>query len=349
MKLKYDDCRALVEMPWFKNNEQGRIVLSDPDDIGPIIDFHAHLGFAIFFCPPLDLNRRTPETLYNFPMKDIPVDLSVESGMNLDAHLPGRVTQQYMLSMVSNQGDNATHTVPNLLADMKDMNVESSIVMAIDFAFGSQNSDAYLRAMKGEDSLVPFIAINPLRPGWEARMDRMVADGALGLKVHPYSSFMTSDHPLIIKVLRRWRHTGLPVQFHTAYNSLAPGFLQILARMESYNKALKMFPDIQFILGHAGMDFYEKAIDYANTYDNVLLEIDGQPPANLKHIFDTVDHDKILFGTDWPFFPIVLPLAKLLVATEGDKALRHKVLYSNAAALLKKMKSQSSTLQDKAS
>ncbi len=231
MKLNYDDCRALAEMPWFKIDENDRIVLSEPDDIGPIIDFHAHLGFAIFFSPPLDLNRRTARTLYNFPMKGVPVDLSLESGMNLEHHLPGRVVQQYMLSMVSNQGDNATHTVPNLLADMKDMNVERTIVMAIDFAFGTQNSDAYLQAMRGKNALVPFVAINPLRPGWEARMDRMVADGARGLKIHPYSEFMTSDHPLIIKMLRRWERTGLPVQFHTAYNSLAPGFLQILARM----------------------------------------------------------------------------------------------------------------------
>ncbi len=101
-----------------------------------------------------------------------------------------------------------------------------------------------------------------------------------------------------------------------------------------------MFPGITFILGHAGMDFYEKAISYANQYDNVYLEIDGQPPDNLLRILDAVDHDRILFGTDWPFFPIVLPLAKVLVATGGDAALRHKILYSNAASLLETMASR---------
>jgi hypothetical protein len=189
--------------------------------------------------------------------------------------------------------------------------------------------------MQGQDPLVPFIAINPLKPGWEARMDRLVAAGARGLKVHPYSEFMTSDHPLIIRMLRRWAPTGLPVLFHTAFNSIAPGFLQMLSRMESYEKALRTFPEITFILGHAGMDFYEKAVEYANTYDNVYLEIDGQPPDALARIFDSTDHGRILFGTDWPFFPIVLPLAKLLIGTQGDHTLRRKVLYENAAALLK--------------
>jgi hypothetical protein len=334
MNLQYPDCHSLDQLPWFEHNSEGRLVLSDPAAVGSIIDFHAHLGFALFFSPPLDLTRDTGETLTNFPMSGVPVDLSLESGLNLETHKPGHVVRQYMRSMVTNRGDHATHTVPNLLRDMADMNVEQSIVMAIDFPMGAQNSGAYLRAMHGQPALTPYIAINPLKPGWEARMDRLVAAGARGLKIHPYSEFMTSDHPLIIRMLRRWARTGLPVQFHTAFNAIAPGFLQILARMETYEKALRTFPDITFILGHAGMDFFEKAMDYANTYPNVYLEIDGQPPANLARIFDAVDHSRILFGSDWPFFPLALPLAKVLIATDGDRALRHKVLYSNASALL---------------
>ena len=52
-------------------------------------------------------------------------------------------------------------------------------------------------------------------------------------------------------------------------------------------------------------------------------------------IFEKVDNDRILFGTDWPFFPMVLPLAKTLIALDGDDALRRKVLFSNAENLLK--------------
>ncbi len=334
MKLKFSDVHELTELPWFSHDEQGRIVLSEPERIGPIIDFHAHLGFAIFFSPALDLRRSTPETLHNFPMRGVPVDLSLESGLNLEMHQPGRVVRQYMQSMVSNRGDQATHTVPNLQAEMALMNVEQTVVMAIDFPFGAQNSGAYLRAMRGEKNLIPFVAVNPLKPGWEARMDRLVAAGARGLKIHPYSEFMTSDHPLIISMLRRWARTGLPVQFHTAFNSIAPGFLQLLSRMESFEKALRTFPEITFVLGHAGMDFYEKAVEYADTYHNVYLEIDGQPPENLYRIFEKVDHSRILFGSDWPFFPIALPLAKALIGTDGDDALRRKVFYDNAATLL---------------
>ena len=84
MKLQYNDIHGLTELPWFSHDEQGRVVLSEPERIGPIIDYHAHLGFAIFFSPPLDLRRAAPETLHNFPMSGVPVDLGVESGLNLE-------------------------------------------------------------------------------------------------------------------------------------------------------------------------------------------------------------------------------------------------------------------------
>lgn len=331
---KFKDCYSLAELPWFKINDAGRLVLAEPEKVGPIIDFHSHLGFAIFFSPPLDLRRRAPETLHNFPMRGVEVDLDLESGLNLELNQPGRVVRQYIQSMFTNKGDQATHTVPNIKEEMADMNIERAIVMAIDFPFGAQNSEAYLDAMRGEDSLVPFVAINPLRPGWEERMDRHIANGARGLKVHPYSEFMTSDHPFVIRMLRRWERSGLPVLFHTAFNSIAPGFLQLLARMETYEKALRRFPNIKFVLGHAGMDFFETAIEYANKYDNVYLEIDGQPPANLERICDSVDHSRLLFGTDWPFFPMALALAKVFIGVHGDESLTRKLLYKNAAELL---------------
>ena len=38
-------------------------------------------------------------------------------------------------------------------------------------------------------------------------------------------------------------------------------------------------------------------------------------------------------GSDWPFYHQATGLAKALLATEGDPALRRRVLYDNAASL----------------
>ena len=52
-------------------------------------------------------------------------------------------------------------------------------------------------------------------------------------------------------------------------------------------------------------------------------------------MIEEADPDRIVFGTDWPFYHHALQLAKVLVVTEGKPGLRRKVLHDNAARLLR--------------
>ena len=336
MKLKYKDCEALAGLEYFERDEKGRVRLADPRGVGPIIDFHQHFALMFFFSPPVDLEARSDEVLHDFRMKNLPVDLGLYSGVNLARGRKHDMHDDYKKSFFSGEGPKTTHTAPNLLEEMDRMNVERGVILAVDFPIGVQNSGAYLDACETRPRFVPYVAINPLMPGWEARMDRFVDRGAKGLKVHPYTNLLPSDHPLVMKVLRRWGRTGLPILFHTAYNGVEPGFLHRLSRMKTYDRPLRELRATPIVLGHTCMDFYPQAILYAQKYDNVYLEIGGQPPDALRRIFDRVDNSRILFGTDWPVYPLMLPLAKVLLGTEDAPDLRRKVLYDNGAALLKK-------------
>jgi predicted TIM-barrel fold metal-dependent hydrolase len=40
-----------------------------------------------------------------------------------------------------------------------------------------------------------------------------------------------------------------------------------------------------------------------------------------------------MMGSDWPFYHLALPLAKVLLATEGAPEVRRQVLHDNAARL----------------
>ena len=46
-----------------------------------------------------------------------------------------------------------------------------------------------------------------------------------------------------------------------------------------------------------------------------------------------VPADRVLYGTDWPFYHQALTLARVLIATEDDRGLRRAVLHDNAARL----------------
>lgn len=330
---QFKDCYALKELPYFKLNERGKIALDLPG-CPPIVDFHTHLGFYFMTAPPLDFHRRTPQVKHNFPERRAPIDIDVYSGVNLARIRRMGVFSDYAPTLFTNTGPNATYTVPNLIDEMNRMGVEKSVVLAVDLAFGSKITDAYLDCTSGTDRLIVFSGVNPFRNDVEKKIEESVARGARGLKAHPYAHFAPPDHPKVLKLLKHWSRTGLPVLFHTAYNGLEPSFLRKFASMEHYEKPIGKFPETIFILGHAGMNFYEEAIRLAKTYDNVWLEIDGQPPRQIQQIVEQIGPDRVLFGTDWPFYPIIMPLAKTLIATEGEPEVRRKILSENAFRLL---------------
>ena len=56
--------------------------------------------------------------------------------------------------------------------------------------------------------------------------------------------------------------------------------------------------------------------------------------SNIRKILDEGPTDRVLFGSDWPFYHQATAMAKVLIATEGRPEVRRQVLYGNAARLL---------------
>lgn len=329
----YKNCYDLTKLPFFELNEAGKLVLA-LKDAPPIVDFHTHLGSFYFLSRPVLLNKRTDHVDHCFRQDNLPIDLTLYSGVNLKNTRRNGTFNDHAHTVITRRGPNATYTIPNILEEMDRLGVDKSVVLAIDLPGGSQNSFHQLKHLKKHDRLIPFCAVNVNAPRWEEDVDKCIEMGAKGLKVHPYAQFLPPNHPRIMRLLRRWSETRLPVLFHTANNGLEPGLLRRLSDMELYHEPLLRFPEIPFILGHGGMLFYEQAVEFAKEHGNTYLEIGGQPPQNIRHMIDILGNDKILFGTDWPFYPLILPLAKVLVATENDPESRRKILSGNALRLI---------------
>ena len=104
--------------------------------------------------------------------------------------------------------------------------------------------------------------------------------------------------------------------------------------MALYEQPIAAHPRTRFVLGHAGALQMEKALDLACRYPNVWLELSGQSLSNVRTILERADPDRIVYGSDWPFYHQAIGIAKVLIATEGNERLRRKVLFDNAAALV---------------
>lgn len=88
------------------------------------------------------------------------------------------------------------------------------------------------------------------------------------------------------------------------------------------------------MLGHAGIKYNDEAIAYANKYPQVWLDLAGQTTPQIRNILKQADNDRILYGSDWPFYPMAVTLARTLVALEDFPQSREKVMYSNMERLL---------------
>lgn len=327
---RFDDFHALARLPWFDVRD-GELVV-DPA-VGPAVDVHTHLALSFVLPSKLDLNREHPKTEHYLPVER-PLDLDVYANRNFTEDDLTRMRKDLSVMSLTAGGMRRTHTIPNLAREMKGLCIKTSVLLAIDFPVLSDNAGEWLSAAKGHDDLVVFGSVHPYRPGMERELDRQVALGARGIKVHPAVQSVLPQDPRAMKLYRLCGARRLPVFFHCGPVGIEPPLGRYLTQVKHYRRPVAENPNTTFVLGHTGALQIDTAIELAREHDNVFVEIASQSVSGVRTILEKVDPSRILMGSDWPFYHQAMPLAKLLIATEGDLALRRKVMWENAARLL---------------
>jgi len=331
---RFADCMALHELPFFEKGGSGRLRVKPGLGL-KVIDAHTHIGLSYLFRGKIDLWKRTEKVFHNFPAEGNPIDLDNYGFRDLTEENRRKMQKDLVGAVFFGSERARTHTIPNLLAEMDDMCVTHSIVLAVEVRFVFRNTQVILDNVKNEDRLVPFCCIHPAHSRMEERLENFIAGGARGMKFHPVFQTIGPEDPRSLRLFALCVRHGLPILSHTSASGSEPAAIGGFGRLDRFGPAIEAAEGVPFILGHSGMgDQYKQAIDYAVMYDNVYLEVSGQPLGVLREMFDRVDHGRILFGTDWPFYHMSMQLAKVLVATDGDEALRRKILYENSAKLL---------------
>ncbi len=330
---RYANLNDLARLPWFMVNDAGRLAVR-PGLVGPIVDVHTHLALAYLRPLSIDLRRETTPTEYYLPAST-PLDLDIYANSNFEpAHLR-RMKLDLSLGAVTDRGMRRSHTLPNLHREMRDLGVTQSTILPIDWPVLSSNSEDQLRAVGTDRAFVGFAGIHPWDPRLERRLDALVALGARGCKVHPSVQMVRPDDRRAMRLYAMCGERGLPVIWHCGPVDIEPPIGRYLSQVRHYEKPIRENPNTTFILGHSGARQADQGIALQQRYPNVWLEIASQGLPWVQRIAREADPDRILFGSDWPFYPQAFPLAKVLIATEDNHAVRHKLLYSNAARLLR--------------
>lgn len=330
-KTAFDDVHDLASLPWF-DLDRGRLVL-DPA-CGPVIDVHTHLALSYLASPNVDLERETDVIHTYLPERGRPVDLEIYMNRNLTAADLRTMKQDLVLGSFVRHGPRQTHTAANLLRQMADLQISHAVLHAIDLPGISRNAEIYLEVCRAHPRLVPFGSAHPaaLFPG--VRVDRLARLGVRGIKVHPSDQAVAPDDPLMWRIYRACQRNGLPVLYHCGPVGIEPGFVRSFSLVRKYEKPLAHFPDVIFFLGHSGALQYREAIELSRRYPNAVLDLSCQGLEGIRAILAAVDPDRIVHGSDWPFYHPAPAIAKVLIATDGDHVLQRKVLYENTTRLL---------------
>ncbi len=332
LPTSFDSLPDLARLPYFDVVGGTRLRLVD-DTVGPIIDSHTHLAMGWFRSLQVDLHAETPRTAYYLPIS-LPIDLDVYSNENLDAESMWRMKVDLSLLGLTSWGMRTTHTAPNLLRDMDDLGIATSIVLPFDLPVGSSNAEATLDAVADYERLVGFGSVHPRQKNLDDALRRQKQQGAAGIKLHPNGQFFSPDSPRCVHLCGRCAAAGLPVLFHCGPVGIEPKAARERCQVHRYESTIAENPETTFILGHSGALQFDEAVRFAERYPNTYFELSCLGLPSLRHVLETVPPDRVLYGTDWPFYHQALTLARVLIATEGSTDLRRAVLFENAAALM---------------
>ena len=161
--------------------------------------------------------------------------------------------------------------------------------------------------------------------------------GVVGIKIHPSFHRVTASSSDYEPAWEFAADNDLTIMTHSwsvsGYNPV-----QKLSRPLLFERFVKKFHQVRFVLGHfggRGTGRYE-AVQMVNDYRNVYGDFAGDifDYRLIESLVETVPHEKILFGSDFPWLDPRSHLSQVLFA-DVDDVIKKKILYENAVNVYK--------------
>ena len=339
----YQGYRGLAELPWFDLDDTGKLRCID-DSIPRAIDAHSHLGMSVLFKPELDLSKASSRVEHLLDCDEtVPgceLDLDVYANANFTPDNLDKLQHNIMEQGLWGSDMARTQTIPNLLQEMDAMRVERAVILPIKLGlpFGDDQTETWRTAIKLADEEKRLLAGFSVHPRDDDRVEQLRGHASRGFKIvklHPTVQRFYPDDSSLMELYAAAEELGVVVFFHGGRAGIEPERSQRYAMPRHYEAALKNFPKLNFILGHAGARDFDAMLALAQRYENAWLGIHGQSLSNLETMIQQTNGERLLFGTDWPFYHIGHSLAKVLITTEqsGRESIRNAILRGNAKRL----------------
>ena len=219
----------------------------------------------------------------------------------------------------------------NLYDYINKYNFKHAIILPIAVNRFDLFTQATFETCLGHDPLLMFCSVHPDHPDVTAQFEHFKKMGAFGFKFHPDFQDIPPDSEKAFMIFEHCKNYNLPVQCHVGWTSEHTG----LSQAPAYEKGIKTFSDLKFILSHMGLADFNDTLNMAKKYDNVYLETSGQTSENIKIAAEKIGSDRIIYGSDWPIYNPAVTISCVLDAfpLSGDL---EKVFSLNIKKILNK-------------
>lgn len=330
--LRFATRDALAQLPWF-DVHQGHVVLSDKS-VGPIIDVHTHYALPSVMANHIDLSAHHDDS-HLLLGRCCAHHLDVYANQCFTPNELKVMKQELVQGGVRGRGLRQYHTAVNLALDMQSVGVVHSVVLGIDMPVPTQHVARTLKVATERQDVTGYGSIYPRSLSPRMKFEEQLHQGAQGIKLHPPNMFMRPDHPKMMQIYGWCGQVGIPVFWHCGPAGIEPKYGAYCGQVKFYEAPLREYPNTTFVLGHSGALQHWEAIALYRKYPNAYLDLSCISIQQMKDVLvHCGDHSRLLFGSDWPFYHPILPLAKVLILTEGLPQLRRQILFENASKLL---------------
>jgi uncharacterized protein len=186
-----------------------------------------------------------------------------------------------------------------------------------------------------DDRVRVFASLHPGYPRWEEELHR-IKDKADGIKFQPSFQSFFADDEAVYPVYEAIEKMRIPVLFHSG-DELAPQ-LTIRATPQRLLSVHRKFPGMPMIAAHLGgfrqWDEVKATLLGTDIYLDTSASFGFIPDEDARYILAHHRRDRVLFGTDFPFFNQKKDLEYLdtLGLESGQKEM---ILSTNARGLLR--------------
>jgi len=223
-------------------------------------------------------------------------------------------------------------TLENLMAQEEKVGVSYVAVSssATSPEQASHINDFIIRSVESRPNLIPFGSLFPTMEHWEPELERIVAMGIRGIKIHPDFQKIDIDDPKAVPMYRAISKAGIPVLFHTGdhrYDYSAP---------ERLINLIRQVPDLVAIAAHfGGWQAWDRAYKYVmpeNVFYDTSSSLMFLGKERALDYLEKMGPQRFLYGTDFPMWKPEEELVRFL-DLGLDESTRDRILFGNFTAL----------------